>query len=602
MPDNAPLSLSKQEILAILSDAEPVASLVPELTAAAQDPTAALQLPVVEQMLEAAQPELASLKDIPQTTYTLYREFRRRGERRGYEAPLHEKRAKMGLAALQVLLGKDEYIDTLQDYIWSICEETTWVMPAHEWVEIDLGAVGTGMALAEVIVALDRKLEAEVVGRVRDEIERRLLAPYLERYDRYMWYRGHNNWNGVCNGGMGAMFLLLESNTDRLARALELVLAGLDVFLAKAFEADGSSSEGAGYWHYGLSNLIPFSEMLRLRTGGAIDILAMPRMRQIAAYPLRVMLSPGHFANFSDCHAEVEFSPGLITRLVERTGITPLLGVLFQEEEASLQPGRFCTTWRDMLWWDGTRPTAITIDDLLAEDVGVARLVAATPEGTPVVLAAKAGHNAENHNQNDVGTLILHAGGETFLCDPGPGLYSRSYFGPQRYENIFANSYGHSVPRVGGQLQSAGAERRGQITGFDAQGPTKRVEMEVAGAYEVPGLASLRRSLSLIAAGDDAGTLLLEDVFATTGDALEVEEALVTWLEASVSGGTARLMGQKHDLELRLEEPAGAEFALEVLTEASEANAMPTPLKRLAVSLPAASQHKARIRARVVAK
>jgi hypothetical protein len=40
---------------------------------------------------------------------------------------------------------------------------------------------------------------------------------------------------------------LLEKDTERLARALEIVLVGLDAFLETAFEPDGSSAEGTGY-------------------------------------------------------------------------------------------------------------------------------------------------------------------------------------------------------------------------------------------------------------------------------------------------------------------------------------------------------------------
>ena len=137
-------------------------------------------------------------------------------------------------------------------------------------------------ALAEILVGLESKLADEVVARVRAEIERRIFEPYLARHEQLNWFRGHNNWNGVCNSGVGATFLLLEQDTERLAQALSYVLEGLDVFLSTAFEEEGSSTEGVSYWHYGLSNLIPFAEMLRLRTGGAIDILGMDRLRQIA--------------------------------------------------------------------------------------------------------------------------------------------------------------------------------------------------------------------------------------------------------------------------------------------------------------------------------
>ena len=77
-------------------------------------------------------------------------------------------------------------------------------------------------------------------------------------------------------------------------------------------------------------------------------------------------------------------------------------------------------------------------------------------------LVAKAGNNAEQHNHNDVGSFVLRVGGTTFLCDPGAGLYNAAYFSSKRYENIFAASYGHSVPRIGGQQQLPGASTGGR--------------------------------------------------------------------------------------------------------------------------------------------
>ena len=44
---------------------------------------------------------------------------------------------------------------------------------------------------------------------------------------------------------------------------------------------------------------------------------------------------------------------------------------------------------------------------------GVARLTSRTLQGIRVVLAIKAGHNDENHNQNDIGSFIVHVDGET---------------------------------------------------------------------------------------------------------------------------------------------------------------------------------------------
>lgn len=598
MSSKTELRKSQAELAALLSQVKPPESLVPDLVAIVRDPQAARQRPSAETVLRIIQVYLPDIQNIPLTTYTLYREFQRAGERRGYQAPYNQKRCKLTAAAFQVLLGDDGYIDTLQDYIWNICEETNWVIPAHETREIDLGAVATGFALAEIIVGLEHKLADEIVRRVRAEIERRIFTPYLERHEGLNWFRGHNNWNGVCNSAVGAMFLLLEKDTERLAQALSLVLEGLEVFLETAFEADGGSTEGTGYWQYGLSNLIPFAEMLRLRTNGAIDILGLERMKAIATYPTRMMLSPGHYANFSDCEEEVAFNPANVARLAERTGVQALYEVLAEGAPLVRDTdfGRFHNLWRIIPWWDGTRPKAVTITDVWAKDVGAARLVAQALDGSAVVLAAKAGHNAENHNQNDVGSFILHVAGESLLCEPGRGLYSRDYFGPRRYENPFASSFGHSVPRIGGRLQSAGPEYRGEITAYDDRGPTKGVAMTIGEAYDVPGLEDARRVLSLDAA---SGTVVLEDTFCFAGDGLPVEEAFVTWCETSVAGPMARIQGERHVLEIEIQSPTGATFALQVLTKESEANAKPVPLKRLTFEVLPARETVARVQMRI---
>lgn len=60
---------------------------------------------------------------------------------------------------------------------------------------------------------------------------------------------------------MAATFLLLEPEPGRVARAIELALAGLRAFLDTAFEADGSSTEGVAYWHYGLINFVALERL-----------------------------------------------------------------------------------------------------------------------------------------------------------------------------------------------------------------------------------------------------------------------------------------------------------------------------------------------------
>jgi hypothetical protein len=338
--------------------------------------------------------------------------------------------------------------------LWNICKESSWVVPAHERASapafIDLFASETGFQLAETIALFRTSLQQEVIERVAAEIERRILQPYETHHRSYWWYQGSNNWNGVCNGSIGSSFLLLVRDSKRLAAALALVLAGLEAFFDAAFEADGGSTEGVGYWQYGLMNVICFAEMLRQRTKGQIDLLsAHPKMPAIAAYPLNVMLSAGRFASFSDSHETHGFHPGIVVRLADRTEQAGIEQLLAGPGARTGLPMRLAMAVRTLLWWDGQRPEQATIDDAQLPHAGVARLVAATPAGKPVLVALKAGHNDENHNHNDVGSFVVHVDGETMLCDPGPGLYTAQYFSSARYDNVFASSYGHSVPVIG---------------------------------------------------------------------------------------------------------------------------------------------------------
>ncbi len=578
----------------LLVSVEPPPTLTPRLLDAVLHPESVRNHPVMPWVLGKARPYLDDIETITPLTYTHFADVARKTDRLIYKLPQLEKRTKMSVAALQVLLGDDVYVNLLHDYMWSTCEETVWILPHRQDEAIDLRASNTGLTMAELILGLGHKLEARVKRRVRAEIERRIFEPYLAR--REDWYAESSNRNAICNGAIGATFLLLEEDPDRLAHALTLVLSSLDAYVQTAFAPDGASGEGISYWHAGLINFIVFAELLRLRTGGTLDLLGTERMKAIAAFPPKVMLSPGRFFSYSDGDEVSTFNPGIIQRLAERTDVTDLLQVLSLSENLRPDLAYFHRLWRTLLWWNGDRPDDAPIGDALLSDSQIARVTGATPSGTPVVLAAKAQHNGVNHNHNDVGGFVLHVDGETFLCDPERGVYDQ-YKIHGRYNVPFAGSYGHSVPRIDGVEQSAGRAFEGEILAFGVGGEAKRVEMRIEDAYASPDLTSAHRALTVTPAGD----VVVEDAFCFAAEGRPVEEAFVTWCRTWVSGHTALLIGRRHVLELTIEEPVDTNFDLEVMVEASAANNKETPLKRLTLTIgPAESEVRARVRARVL--
>jgi hypothetical protein len=586
-----PFCLTVAEIQCLMV---PGTSCLPELESARRDLDSLRRAPQTQIALKQTQSSLEGIEQIPLPTYTHYRQFVRDGDRSNFETPYFLRRSRLTAAALRLFLGQADPKDAVQDYAWAICEETNWVPPAHENVILDLFSAETGFMLASLLTLLGDTLDAEVRSRVRVEIERRIFNPYLRFCQLQWWYKGHNNWNGVCNSSVAATFLLLEPEPGRVARALELALAGLRVFLEAAFEPDGSSTEGVGYWHYGLMNFVALAEMLCACTNGAIDLLDSGHVRAIAAFPAKLLLSSSNFATFSDCPDVINFNPGIIARLAERTGERSLLNLL--TPPASIErPAGLTMMLRNVLWWDGSYHKGGPVGDAYLPLGGVARLTTRTPQGSPVVLAIKAGHNDENHNQNDMGSFILHVDGESLLTDPGRGLYARQYFGPERYENIFANSYGHSVPRIGGQMQKEGREFCGQIVSVETSEPVKRVELEFARAYPVTNLASAQRQITL-----QSGTVWLQDASCFSENPVEVEEAFITWLDVDANGATAVIHGQRHHLRLTIESPEGLSFSVEKLEEQCKLNAKPGVLKRMSVTLPMASETQIRVRMEIV--
>ncbi len=323
MPIPDPYTLPAADIARLLV---PGAPNLPELDAARRDLPALRRAPQTAALLAETEGHLVDPAHIPQTTYSAYRQFLRTGDRQAYQQPYFARRSRLTAAALRLFLGQGEggetspLRDAVQDLLWAICEETNWVVPAHEIVQIDIMAAETGLLLAETLALLGDALDAEVRARVRGEIERRIFEPYLRFHWMHWWHTVHHNWNAVCNSAIAATFLWLEPEPGRVARALEIAFKGLREYVANGFEADGTCTEGVGYWHYGLINFVLLAEMLRSRSGGALDLLATERMRAIAAYPARLLLSGTQFAAFADCDETLAFYSGIMARLGERAG------------------------------------------------------------------------------------------------------------------------------------------------------------------------------------------------------------------------------------------------------------------------------------------
>lgn len=96
-------------------------------------------------------------------------------------------------------------------------------------------------------------------------------------------------------------------------------------------------------------------------------------------------------------------------------------------------------------------------------------------------VAAKGGHNNENHNHNDVGNFIFYVNSVPLFMDVGVGSYTAKTFGPDRYSIWTMQSNYHNLPLINGVAQRPGKIFKASNTQFN---PKKKVfSTDIATAY-----------------------------------------------------------------------------------------------------------------------
>jgi len=514
-----------------------------------------------------AQAEADAQTPLPALPATRWLDFARTGQRDGYEEPAaHRRRMLWNLTLAECLENEGRFLDPLLDVAWATCEESSWAYPAHEPAltdmqrpYLDLGVAGTALTLAELDALVGSKVDPRLGQRIRYEVDRRCITPYLTRHDHWWLFqtqeRNAANWTAVCNSGIVGAALYLEPDPARLADVIARAVRSLDDYLA-SFDPDGGSSEGPGYWGYGFGHYVILAHLIEQRTGGRLTLLAGERLRQIAAYPLRTLLSHGVYVNFADCEPDVALEPALLHYLGRRLDLPDLHGLA--ATQAAEAPHRAYFDWglRSLFWLSpANSPTTYTPaphDWFSGLQWLIARLDPADPDA--LVLAAKGGHNDEMHNQNDVGNFIVHWRGESLIADMGAGRYTKEYFGEKRYDYFVNSSFGHSVPVVNGQLQGVGRNYAAELIEHCADADEDTLLLELKNAYPVEaGLQSLRRRLTLhreARAPLGRGWVEVADHFTFAADPAPFASAITTFNAVEV-GENAVLINGIHG-ELRI--------------------------------------------------
>ncbi|MFD7021169.1 hypothetical protein [Promicromonospora sukumoe] len=497
----------------------------------------------------------------PQPLASQYARFFRDGVRTAYEEQVAARQARLTRATLAALVEPDDaHVDEVVDGVLLLCEQSSWCWAAHDdsfdrfgrvtptvtEPYLDLGAGEVAAQLAWVDHLLGPRLDERAPGvrrRVRHEAQARVLRPFTDRRD--WWWLGVDhpimNWSPWIQGNVLAAALALEEDPARREAVAGLVAEGIAAYWA-SLPADGGVDEGYHYWWQGAARALEAQDLLAF---AGIDPApeALARIGATVAFPHAMHLGGDWYVNVADGAARplATWPWNVVHAWALRVGDDAAAqhaasyrgrpGGLF-DERASLPRavGLLSGSWADA---PAVAPPLVGRSVFPATGVAVARSVPGSTRGLTV--SVKGGHNDENHNHVDVGSVIVALDGVPVVVDAGKPTYRAGTFGPDRYDLWVVRGDWHNVPRVRGVEQAPGAEyaartfevsdgaavaapavgqdaerRAGRsLTADEATSPTFdapadggtaagwRVRVEIGRAYPVSGLVEWWREVAL---------------------------------------------------------------------------------------------------------
>jgi len=497
------------------------------------------------------------LPDLPDD---LYLDFSRTGNRRRYERvhfDRHRRFAEMVLA--ECLENRGRFLPAIEKAAAAILAEKTWVLPAHDGslsnfqgkvVEIDLRAAAAASELATVNYWFGDKLSEKTRKLIRDELERRIFAPFegmvREGKPRMWWLTGTNNWNAVCLAGVtGAATATIE---DRQRRAFFIAAAEKYIqYFLDGFTPDGYCSEGLGYWNYGFGHFMLLAENILQATGGKLDLWQRPKTEAIAQFARRLEILPDVYPAFADCSLRARPDERIMAYVSrrfgwgwtewERRGLGLAAGPSSDLFEFGLLALPNSVSDRPAASSGGSqRPVRDWFGDA---GILICRPAPDNPRGLGAAL--KGGHNAEQHNHNDVGSFVVAIGKATPLLDPGAEVYTRRTFSGQRYESRVLNSFGHPVPRVAGKLQREGRQAAAKVLKTEFTDEKDALILDLRSCYHLPELTRLVRTFEFSRRGRGSLTVSDEVEFKSPQ---AFETALITLLPWKQLGEDTLFVGE----------------------------------------------------------
>lgn len=470
---------------------------------------------------------------------TEYLDYTRTGSRACFYRYFFPKMyALLSLVLAECVENQGRFLDDVIDGVYTFCNEPCWNPPAHNFADvshsgglmplpdpenpvIDLMSCETAAMMAGILYLMEPALNriSPMIGkRIRCEISRRVLSPYLVQHAFWMGDGDTkpNNWTSWCT--QNVLLAAFFSNDARRKEIMLKACRSLDCFLG-AYDTDGCCDEGAGYYRRAALNLYGSLVLLNTVTDNAFSsVYRDEKIRNMAAYIYKTHVKDDYYINFADCTAAPGSVGSKAYQFAKATGNPGMMAYAAREYQRGLPDTMLMEESYSI--YDRLLNAFVTAEvrsypsaeTVANADVFYASAGVMIVRDGHYVLAAKAGDNDDSHNHNDVGSIIVYKDGAPLLIDVGPEAYTSKTFSAQRYEIWTMQSSYHNTPEINGQMQLPGEKYR--ATDVTCNLKEKTISMDIAAAYPAEcHIAAYQRKAALLSDG-----ILLQDQFAWQED------------------------------------------------------------------------------------
>ena len=452
----------------------------------------------------------------PAIPASLYLDYKITGNRYNFERKNNERRKVLNELAIAAIITKDKkYIPQIANGIWTLCEQSTWVLPAHVVVQkektglpdpyevvIDLGSGNAASQLSMIQFMLSEELDNYSRGickRVFAELNKRIFQPYLSRND--FWWMGFtgqavNNWNPWINTNVLMTALYSGLGADSVGLIITKTVKSTDIFVNQ-YPDDGGCDEGPSYWSEAGGKLIRFVHVLNGLTSNPIDWKSQKLIYNMGNYITKVHIGENNFVNFADAFSKSIPDPESVYSygsIFEDAPLKSFGAYLFGLQKQKLDNANIIDFLETSVVFDSLttlvpKASLPAVSWFADRQVLTARSKAGDTSG--LFLAVQGGHNAESHNHNDIGNFIVYASGLPVFVDAGVGSYTAQTFSSRRYELWNMQSQWHNCPTINGVMQKEGIQYKASNVKFDQNNNGVSLFMDIATAY--PNEAAVKR-------------------------------------------------------------------------------------------------------------